>query len=562
MINSGYSGMMFWDFRNGSWVTTANNSSSLYGWREGGDFGMVGSDYTSGSPPATGANVAFPTYYAEELASMMVQAGGQVVQVTSSDTNLYAYGVLEANGDLDLMVINADPNATHTDTFNVTGFAANGQVNVYQYGETQDTAQENTTDGASSLANFTTSVAVSNRDFSYSFSPYSMTVLQLSSSPRPTINQAAAAAPNPVTGTTANLSVQASENGSSAGLNFTWSVTAAPSGATTPTFSINGTNAAKNTTVTFFAAGSYTLLATVTDANALTATSSVDVTVNQTVTSATVTPTNVAVGEGGAKQFTATAYDQFGTALATQPTFTWSVESGGGSISSSGLFVAPGVAGNSTVMATSGSVSNTASVIVDNLAASQLAIVEQPTGTFTNNPFQVMVQVDDAFGDIVYTDHSDVTLSIATGPTGGTLIGAVTVAAVNGMARFSDVELTQLGNYTLVASDGSLTTNTSWNISAIPLPLERSLMGGIPISPQMMVFEERREFGNVDPMTFFGYTSPNQETLVLHASPSAGEEPSFAVVGSSPDLVTNNEINSPGSGQITNDLSTNNKLLE
>ncbi|MGD0462391.1 MAG: hypothetical protein ABSB74_07870 [Tepidisphaeraceae bacterium] len=563
MIESGYSGMMFWDLRNGNWQTGDNNSSSLYGWREGGDFGMIGSAWTSGSAPDTGPYIGYPTYYAEELASMMVQAGGSVVQVTSADTNLYAYGVLEANGDLDLMVINADPNSAHTDQFNVTGFVANGQVEVWQYGETQDTAQENSGTGASSLANSTGSVTVTNHDFSYSFPQYSMTVLQLSSIAKPTIAQAAAAAPNPVTGTTANLSVLGSESGTDAGLNYTWSVTAAPSGAATPTFSANGTNAAKNTTATFFAAGHYTFLATITDTNAQSVTSSVNVTVNQTVTTALVSPASAAVGEEGTKQFSALAYDQFGVVLATQPAFTWSVENGGGLISSTGLYVAPDATGAATVMAASGSVSNTATVIISNLAASQLAIIEQPMGTFTNDPFLVTVQVDDAFNDIVFTDHSNVTLSVATGPTGGTLVGAVTVAAVNGMATFSDVAVTQWGNYTLLASDGSLTTDTSWNISAIPMPPARTLMGGIPISPQMMVFQDRRLFGGVNPTTFLGYTSPNQDTLVLHVTASPGAEPAFAAVGSLPDLLTlGPSSGGDGSGQPTDNLATADDILK
>ena len=44
-----------------------------------------------------------------------------------------------------------------------------------------------------------------------------------------------------------------------------------------------------------------------------------------------------AVNENAAQPFTATANDQFGTPLTTQPTFTWSVLSGGGSINSTTL---------------------------------------------------------------------------------------------------------------------------------------------------------------------------------------------------------------------------------
>jgi hypothetical protein len=66
---------------------------------------------------------------------------------------------------------------------------------------------------------------------------------------------------------------------------------------------------------------------------------------------------------GASQQYTATARDQSGNPMATQPAFTWSVN-GGGSIGASGLFTAGSTAGNYTVTATSGSMAGTASVTV------------------------------------------------------------------------------------------------------------------------------------------------------------------------------------------------------
>ena len=82
-------------------------------------------------------------------------------------------------------------------------------------------------------------------------------------------------------------------------------------------------------------------------------------TVNQTWTSVVVTPANSTVNEGGTQQFSASALDQFGVAMASQPTFTWSL-TGVGSVSSSGLYTAPGNTGSATVTATSGSFSASA----------------------------------------------------------------------------------------------------------------------------------------------------------------------------------------------------------
>ena len=82
------------------------------------------------------------------------------------------------------------------------------------------------------------------------------------------------------------------------------------------------------------------------------------------LTTITVSPASASVQTGGTQQFTATAKDQYGQPLSPQPTFTWTV-SGGGSISSSGLFTAgPTAGGPFTVTASSGGVSGTASVTV------------------------------------------------------------------------------------------------------------------------------------------------------------------------------------------------------
>jgi len=178
----------------------------------------------------------------------------------------------------------------------------------------------------------------------------------------PTIATPASASPNPVTGTTTTLSVLGADDAGEANLTYRWAATGTPPASVT--FSPNGTNAAKVTTATFAKAGSYTFQTTVTDAGGLTATSSVGVTVNQTFTSIVVSPTSATVNTSATQQFTATARDQFATSLTTQPPFTWSV-SGGGTISSNGLFTAGATAGGPyTVTAQSGGVSGTASVTV------------------------------------------------------------------------------------------------------------------------------------------------------------------------------------------------------
>ena len=178
----------------------------------------------------------------------------------------------------------------------------------------------------------------------------------------PTVATAAAAAPNPATGTTTALSVLGADDKGEAALIYTWSTTGTPPAAVT--FSANGTNGAKNTTATFTKAGSYGFQVVIRDAASQTVTSSVSMTVSQTLTSVVVSPATASVATGGTQAFTATARDQFAAALGSQPTFAWTV-SGGGTIDSAGLFTAGTTAGGPfTVTASSGGKSGTAQVTV------------------------------------------------------------------------------------------------------------------------------------------------------------------------------------------------------
>jgi hypothetical protein len=176
----------------------------------------------------------------------------------------------------------------------------------------------------------------------------------------PTVATPAGASPTSVNGMTVNLSVLGADDGGEPGLSYTWAAV----GPGAVTFSTNKTNAAKNTTATFSAAGVYTFVATLRDAAGRTTTSRVNVTVNQTLTSVTVSPTAPLVNPNTTKQLTATGRDQFGAALATQPSFTWSVIAGSGTVNASGLYTAPSSAGSATVQAATGALWATANVTI------------------------------------------------------------------------------------------------------------------------------------------------------------------------------------------------------
>ncbi|HEX8522538.1 MAG TPA: PA14 domain-containing protein [Tepidisphaeraceae bacterium] len=160
----------------------------------------------------------------------------------------------------------------------------------------------------------------------------------------PTVAQAASASPSSGATTTANLSVLGADDGGEGSLKYTWSVASKPTGAADPTFSINGTNGSKNTVVTYSRAGAYTFLVTIFD-GAKSATSSVSTSVTQKTTTVVVSPGSTTLINGQTQQFTASAKDQFGVTMVSQPSFRWTLVSSGGvtgTVSSSGLYTAPG----------------------------------------------------------------------------------------------------------------------------------------------------------------------------------------------------------------------------
>jgi subtilisin family serine protease len=97
------------------------------------------------------------------------------------------------------------------------------------------------------------------------------------------------------------------------------------------------------------------------------------------------------------------------------------------------------------------------------VAQSHLAFTTQPSSTTTGTTVgpAITIAIEDASGNVVTTDSSNVTLAIATGPSGASIFGTTTVAAINGIATFSGLSFTSAGTYTLSASDGSLAAATS-----------------------------------------------------------------------------------------------------
>jgi hypothetical protein len=205
----------------------------------------------------------------------------------------------------------------------------------------------------------------------------------------------------------------------------------------------NGTSVGNNVTATFSQAGSYTFLVTVVDSLGATGSTTVNVTVQQVLTSITVSPATVTVADGNTKQFTATPFDQFGKAMATQPSFTWTLgSSAGDSIgSSSGLYVAPASGtGTNMVLATAGGISGMATVTFAQAPIITSASAAPTSGTTTT--LTAAATDPNGVGGLVYK------WSLSSGP------AAVTFSSNNGTTTGNNVTATfsRAGSYTFLVT--------------------------------------------------------------------------------------------------------------
>jgi hypothetical protein len=195
-------------------------------------------------------------------------------------------------------------------------------------------------------------------------------------------------------------------------------------------------------------------------------------------------PSTTTAGQAIAPAVTVQVQDQFGNVVTTDTSNVSIAISSGGVLSGASTTTVAAVAGVATfnnlvptktgtftLSASDGALTGTTSnnFTVNPAAASKLAFNQQPSSTTAGQAIvpAVTVQVLDQFGNVVATDTSNVSIAISSG---GVLSGAstATVAAVAGVATFSNLVPTKAGTFTLSASDGTLTGATSNNFTVNP----------------------------------------------------------------------------------------------
>ena len=137
---------------------------------------------------------------------------------------------------------------------------------------------------------------------------------------------------------------------------------------------------------------------------------------------------------------------------------------------------------------------------VSSAAAAKVVFGQEPSNTSTGDPISpaVTVKVEDAFGNVVTSDNSSVTLTLSTGVFEGNS-NAATMTAVNGVATFSSLKIDVMGDYTLTATDGILTASGPSANFSVTKPMATKVVitqqpsnavAGSPISPSVVVTVE------------------------------------------------------------------------
>ncbi|WP_194893763.1 ricin-type beta-trefoil lectin domain protein [Catenulispora pinisilvae] len=127
LMENGAFNVDWWDLHNG---TDCTNLTTVDGATDYNDYGML----SSGASCEPAQNTPFPAYYGTEMISKLGSPGDTLVSASASTSLLSAHAVKRANGDVDVMLINKDPNNNASVSLSYNGFTpGSGTPTVYSY---------------------------------------------------------------------------------------------------------------------------------------------------------------------------------------------------------------------------------------------------------------------------------------------------------------------------------------------------------------------------------------------------------------------------------------------
>lgn len=177
------------------------------------------------------------------------------------------------------------------------------------------------------------------------------------------------------------------------------------------------------------------------------------------------------------------------------------------------------------------------------VVATQVVITQQPTSVSAGSGDSLVVQMEDANGNLDTSINGNVTVTICSGPAGGQILGTSTVAAVDGVATLSGLALPAAGTYTFTVSEGSLTSATTSSFTVSPgagsqLVFAQEPVGaaaGATLSPVVVDVEDA--YGNIvtsdaSQVTLTGNPGGAATTVAAQNGVATFDNLSFTTVGS------------------------------
>ncbi|MEZ4814203.1 MAG: hypothetical protein R3A80_03225 [Bdellovibrionota bacterium] len=185
-------------------------------------------------------------------------------------------------------------------------------------------------------------------------------------------------------------------------------------------------------------------------------------------------------------------------------------------------------------------------------AASKLHYAQEPTNTdsqITIAP-SISVEILDAYDNLVSSATNSITLAIGTNPNSGTLSGTTSIAAVGGIANFTDISIEKAGSgYTLDASASGLTGASSGLFDINPGAATQLIFSqepsqansGIVITPDISI-EIQDAAGNL-------VTSATDNiNISINSNPSGGTLSGTASINATGGIAVFNDLSIDNSG--------------
>ena len=133
-LENGVTNVDWWDLHN-SIMPNDNNSPSLYGTANYGDYGILSSGESANGASEPPADMPFPTYFGLQMLSKLGRAGDQMISASSTQGLVSVYAVRQANGNIAVLLINKDPATVYDVKLSWSGFTPAPNPVAYFYGE-------------------------------------------------------------------------------------------------------------------------------------------------------------------------------------------------------------------------------------------------------------------------------------------------------------------------------------------------------------------------------------------------------------------------------------------